>query len=228
MIDIDAGDHKVCTRCGVWKNLFEFRKSEKRQSHSPECKSCLNERQRIWRQNNPERDKELAKRSREKNSEKLRALNAEWRAKNADYLKKAKQEYYQKTKEANRERKNAYQREYEKARRTSDVSFALHSRMSRSIRGCLAGNEGKAGRAWQRLVGYTLEELISHIEKQFLPKMSWDNRNEWHIDHIVPLAEFKISTAESPEFRQAWALTNLRPLWASQNIAKKDSREFLL
>jgi hypothetical protein len=58
--------------------------------------------------------------------------------------------------------------------------------------------------------------------------MSWDNIGDWHIDHIVPLASFTFSSADDPEFRAAWALTNLRPLWAADNMRKHARREFLL
>jgi hypothetical protein len=48
--------------------------------------------------------------------------------------------------------------------------------------------------------------------------MSWDNHGEWHIDHIIPLA-----SANTPEIiKQLCHYSNLQPLWASDNIIKKD------
>jgi len=58
--------------------------------------------------------------------------------------------------------------------------------------------------------------------------MSWENIGDWHIDHIVPLSRFKVSGPDDPELRRAWALTNLRPLWAKDNMRKSASNEFLL
>lgn len=78
----------------------------------------------------------------------------------------------------------------------------------------------KAGRPWESLVGFTLADLTAHIEKQFLPGMTWENRGEWHIDHIRPLCSFNFQTPECPQFREAWALTNLQPLWAIDNLKK--------
>lgn len=63
---------------------------------------------------------------------------------------------------------------------------------------------------------------------QFLPGMSWDNMAEWHIDHILPLASFSYASASDPEFRAAWALTNLRPLWSAENMQKGAKRVLLL
>lgn len=100
-------------------------------------------------------------------------------------------------------------------------------RMSRGIRGSLQGTK-KGGVSWLELVPYTLDELRLHLERQFTKGMSWENMGEWHIDHIVPLASFSISSAADPEFGRAWSLTNLRPLWARENLAKRDRRLTLL
>jgi hypothetical protein len=94
--------------------------------------------------------------------------------------------------------------------------------MSRALKG------GKAGRSWAGFVDYTLEELVVHLERQFLPGMSWDNRSEWHIDHIVPQSSFRFETPECPGFRTAWSLTNLRPLWAKDNVRKQAKRLYLI
>lgn len=79
-----------------------------------------------------------------------------------------------------------------------------------------------------KLLGYSREQLVSHLERQFQRGMSWDNYGDWHIDHIRPLSSFKITSNDDPSIREAWALSNLRPLWARENIRKKDKREFLV
>lgn len=86
----------------------------------------------------------------------------------------------------------------------------------------------KGGKPWEKLVGYSAADLRDHIERQFLPGMSWANASDWHIDHIVPLTAFKYEASDDPEFRAAWALSNLRPLWASDNVRKQAKRTHLL
>lgn len=80
--------------------------------------------------------------------------------------------------------------------------------------------KGAPGKKLEKLVGYTMHELRSHLESQFLPGMTWDahGRQGWHIDHILPKRCFDLTTVEGA--RDYWRLSNLRPLWAKDNIAK--------
>jgi hypothetical protein len=116
---------------------------------------------------------------------------------------------------------------YIRRRLKTDEVFALNMRMSAAIRKSVTRGT-KRRQHWEALVGYTTGQLMRHLERQFLKGMSWANRSEWHIDHIVPLSSFVFETADDPEFRAAWALTNLRPLWWRDNLAKRDKRLFLL
>lgn len=90
----------------------------------------------------------------------------------------------------------------------------ISARMNQLLRGA------KNGRSWEALVGYTVAELRAHLEAQFSFGMSWSNMGEWHIDHRRPIASFEIAGPDCPEFRAAWALSNLQPLWASDNLRK--------
>ncbi|MEN6577093.1 MAG: hypothetical protein ABFD90_12175 [Phycisphaerales bacterium] len=74
---------------------------------------------------------------------------------------------------------------------------------------------------WERCLGYTWPQLKVHLESQFEPYMTWQNYGEeWHIDHIKPVASFEFEDYEDPGFRKCWALKNLRPLWAEENWDK--------
>lgn len=121
-----------------------------------------------------------------------------------------------------KDRFNRWHRE----RRASDAQRNLSERMSRRINECLA--KGKQSKSWRVLVGYSVADLVTHIERQFLPGMTWENRSRWDIDHIRPLRSFEFQTPECPQFREAWALSNLRPLWATENKRKGGRRDLLL
>lgn len=72
----------------------------------------------------------------------------------------------------------------------------------------------------EKLLGCSLDEFKEHIEKQFLPGMSWENntRHGWHIDHIRPISSFDLSKPE--EQLKAFHYTNCQPLWAKDNLSK--------
>lgn len=124
--------------------------------------------------------------------------------------------------DAQREYANAYWKERVK----NDPKVAVHKRMHAQV---LRGLKfGKGGRSWQELVGYTLDELMLHLERQFSHGMSWSNRDEWHIDHIVPVASFNFSSEHDEDFKACWALTNLRPLWKRLNRKKWHERTHLI
>lgn len=102
----------------------------------------------------------------------------------------------------------------------------INNRMSVSIRRMIS--ESKASRRWEDIAGYSLNELMIHLERQFHDGMTWENANEWHVDHIIPLSSFSFDSYECDEFKSAWAITNLRPLWAKDNLEKSDKIEVLL
>ena len=79
-----------------------------------------------------------------------------------------------------------------------------------------------------RAVDYSRSDLTAHLERQFLPGMGWHNMRQWHIDHIVPVKDFSVLSFGDAEFMACWSLSNLRPLWAADNIIKRDKREFLI
>lgn len=82
---------------------------------------------------------------------------------------------------------------------------------------------------------YSVQELRKHLEKQFEPWMNWKNRGyyiksdwkdndyftwKWQIDHIIPQHNFLFDSLENQNFTDCWALWNLRPISAKENIIK--------
>ena len=68
----------------------------------------------------------------------------------------------------------------------------------------------------QEILGIDWIGLKEHFERQFTKGMNWENRDRWHIDHIIPLA-----TAQSEDdIIRLNHYTNLQPLWAADNLSK--------
>ena len=111
--------------------------------------------------------------------------------------------------------------------RRRDPQVRLSQSMAHALRGALKrrGVRGRGSR-WESLVGYTVQELQQHLESQFQRGMAWDNMGKWHIDHIRPQSSFSFSSTDDPEFKECWALANLQPLWAADNLRKSAKRHW--
>lgn len=105
----------------------------------------------------------------------------------------------------------------EKADPMKRVIATLRSRMKECIR--RGAMMQKADRS-MALIGCTPSELRQHLEKQFQLGMTWENRADWHVDHIRPIYTF-VDLNRSEQQRQCFHYTNLRPLWKVQNLRRK-------
>ena len=103
----------------------------------------------------------------------------------------------------------------------TNPKFRIDRRMSKNISRQLKAS--KNGRSWKDLLGYTVEDLLSHLEKSFRDGMTWDNYGRvWHIDHIIPKSFFIYDNYESEQFKACWSLSNLQPLLAEENRKKNN------
>jgi ribosomal protein S27E len=102
----------------------------------------------------------------------------------------------------------------------------IGERLSNSVRAAIYNGlkDNKKGRHWEELVGYSIEDLISHLESQFKDGMTWENYGQgkgcWHIDHWIPRSAFYFEYASDLDFKRCWALSNLQPLWGDENAIK--------
>ena len=80
----------------------------------------------------------------------------------------------------------------------------------------------KNGHHWEELIGYNLDTLVKHLERQFRSGMTWQNYGDkWHIHHIIPISAFNFTNSKHLDFKRCWALKNLRPLWKLENLSKR-------
>jgi hypothetical protein len=79
-------------------------------------------------------------------------------------------------------------------------------------------NNFKKTNKTEQILGCTIEEFKIYIQSNFKKGMSFENRNKWHLDHIIP-----ISTAISyDDVIRLNHYTNFQPLWAKENLSKGD------
>lgn len=148
-----------------------------------------------------------------------------YRQKMKDYLK----DYYQKNKEnilaQNREyrARTGYLELKAKAHRRSMLNNPNY-RMAHILRGrvqaAIKFRRGQKATKTTELIGCSIEVARQHIESQFKEGMTWQNHGmyTWHIDHIIPLETFDLTTIEGQ--KKAFHYTNLQPLFALENLSK--------
>ena len=149
-----------------------------------------------------------------KNTKKELKYCAEWIKNN----KKLHDEYGKKSKQ---NPKNKIRRNKQRQLKESfDLNYKLKERLRNRIHSALKLN-CKSKRT-EELMGCNTEFFKNYIESKFKDKMSWDNYGlyGWHIDHIKPCASFDLSKEE--EQKRCFHYSNLQPLWAKQNIKKRD------
>lgn len=217
---------KVCSKCKEDKKVCEFGNSKTSDDGLLYCcKKCNNERSQKYRKENPEKVLELTKNWRRKNPEWVYDRNRRYQEENPDKVKQMKKSWLDKNSEKRKEyRKNYKPRKHEqrKERRDSDPVFNLINRMRCRIWKYLNILEISKKNKTFDIVGCSPEFLKEHLETQFTDGMTWDNRSEWHIDHIIPLSSAKTED----ELYKLCHYTNLQPLWVEDNL-KKSNKIFL-
>lgn len=142
--------------------------------------------------------------------------------------------------ENNKEKIKKYKKEYQKNRRKNDPIFKLRQNISKNINRALKqSGSSKIGKSCLKYLPYTINELKIHLQNQFKDWMNWDNwkiynlktwddNNEatwtWNLDHIIPQSDLPYSKMTDENFKKTWALSNLRPYSAKQNILDGSTR----
>jgi len=102
--------------------------------------------------------------------------------------------------------------------RKNDIMYTIKGRLRHRTRCALRRYGWKKSKQNESILGCDYEFLIQHLESKFSPGMNWDNRPQWHVDHIVPLS----SAATVEELYKLCHYTNLQPLWAKENQLKSN------
>ena len=186
---------KVCSKCGIEKEVCEFHKGKTKDGYQYRCKLCKkeysklnvvteNNRKILWSKNNP------------------------------DKIKESKKKYYNNNVDKEQFRNNAYCQNKKK----HDVVFKLtcitRTRLNEFLK---IKNITKKNKTFN-YVGCSPQFLKDYLEKQFTEGMDWSNHGlyGWHIDHVIPLS----SANTEEEMYKLCHYTNLQPLWAFDNLSK--------
>ena len=213
---------KVCSKCKEEKKVCEFGNSKSSKDGLLYCcKQCNNERGKKYVKENYQKTLKQQREWRTKNPEWVKSINSKNYLKNKDYNRKRVNKWYNENPEKRKEYRENYKprkQERMKERRDTDPIFNLTNRIRcRLIKYLTILNITKKNKTFE-IVGCSPQKLKEHLEKQFVDGMTWENRNKWHIDHIIPLSSAK--TEE--ELYKLCYYTNLQPLWVEENLKKSN------
>jgi hypothetical protein len=128
-------------------------------------------------------------------------------------------EYYKtdEWKEIKKEKERVRQYKKWKDRWENNELFAMKVRLRNLIRNSFR-KKGyvKFDTSTEEIVGMNYNDFKIYLESKFTDGMSWENRGEWHIDHIIPLSSAK----SKEELISLSHYSNLQPLWREENLLK--------
>jgi hypothetical protein len=216
------------------ENSFKYKQSH--QQYYINNKEKISEKNKEYRLKNKNKIRENQKKWEKNNKDKIKKYGKKYANNNKDKISFRRKEYRKKNKEILKIKRNSKV----KIKRQTDIKFKLKSNVSRAIRNALIkNNSSKNNNSFIKYVNYTMTELKQHLESLFEPWMNWDNYGvykidtwddqnsltwTWQIDHIIPQSTLLYNSMEDINFKQCWAISNLRPYSAKQNLIDGNRR----
>lgn len=193
---------QTCKNCNKEKCFSDFyKKKGGKNGISAVCRECDIARRISYYRNNKEAVLAQQKQYFEQNKDKIHIRHRKYNT-----------EYYEK----NKKQVNAKRAEYEKKRKQTDINFFLRKKLRTRLKSAIR-DDVKTGSAIGDL-GCSIDEFKVYLKSKFYNNMSWENKDQWHIDHIVPLASFDLTDPE--QLKKACHYTNLQPLWKEDHLKK--------
>ena len=218
----------------VYNKLHKEERAAYFEQYNEDNKEALSEYREEYYQENKEDKLEYAKEYRNREDIKIKnsEYQKEYRENNTDQLSEYIQDYQLKNKDSLNEKR--------RLRKKNDINFKLRTSISSYISFQLrTSGKSKESDSCLKYLTYSIQELRDHLESLFDPWMSWDNYGKyskntwndndqstwtWNIDHLIPRSDLPYSSMTDDNFKKCWALSNLRPLSAKQNMIDGTSR----
>lgn len=186
---------KTCKDCSIEKVDEDFYKSNKKGQIflSARCKTC----HKLYMNRLRSTEEQRLKRAKyfQDNKESIRLRNSKYCAVNNDRIN-----------------------ERNKLRYHNDSLYRIYTNLKNRIEQALFHADAKDECSARKLLGGDKYEIAKHIEMQFKSGMSWENKSEWHIDHIIPISAFDLK--DPKQQNNCFHFKNLQPLWKTENMKK--------
>lgn len=223
---------KICKKCQKEKDIsnFCFGKNKGVVYFYKTCKTC--DKERILKKTKRYKNKNRAKLA-EKQKEYYSLHQKEYNTYNKNYYINNKQKIKENSKK------------YLYNKRKNDCLFRIKENIASRI-GNLIHNlsTNNVNYNYKKILinkslPFSYDDFQKHIELLFESWMNWNNYGKyeinswddndpltwtWNIDHIIPYSKLKYSSLEDDNFKNCWALKNLRPYSSKQNILDGNRR----
>jgi len=221
---------KKCSRCGKTKALNEFFKDITiKDGLYVYCKECTKNKNKKSYQKHKDTRKMSGKIYRDRNKEKIFKRQQIYYQENKERIRVYKKEYQQKNRKAIAKRLKKWSQTHRKEialycknRRNNDLNYKILCNLRSRLSAAISSQGAHKSNRTMDLIGCSIVELKTHIQKQFGDGMTWENyglgNKKWSIDHIIPCAYFDLTKIE--EQKKCFHHTNLQPLWNKRNCEK--------
>ena len=239
---------KICNKCKISKKITDFHKNQNWCKECKAIYNKSDNYKNYKNEYNSSKKDEMAlynKQYYEENKNNILTHNKEYRLNNKEKIALNNKIYYENNKEKiSKYNENYYEINkdhilstnlmYITKRYANDLLFKLKKIISAAVRYRLfINNSSKNKKSVVKFLPYTIEQLKQNLEFKFEPWMNWNNHGKynkktwndndqstwtWQLDHIIPHSTFEYKSMEDDEFKKCWALENLRPYSAKQNI----------
>lgn len=238
MTDLNSTPTRTCTAChtafpATPDNFFRLK--EGKFGLAARCKKCARrakaETDRAWLERNKEYVRQYNKQYREHNRASITEKSkSRYELNKTEVLRKRKEyfennsaarlEYAAMRRKTQRDAVADQRKRYHAARYKKDLSYTLRHRIGVAVRDALRGR--RKSRTTFELLGYSLDDLKAHLLANLHDGMTEADllAGRIHIDHIRPVSSFDITSEDCQDFKDCWALSNLQPLWAEDNLRK--------
>jgi hypothetical protein len=224
-----ATNKRYCSNCRIKAKKESIKRATAKYLSNPDNKAKAATTNALWLDNHKEYVKQRKKDYKHKHPDKTKADRDKHYSNPENVEKKKIQDkiYYKN----NKKKIKKYQYNWLR----SKPHLKLQARISHMIRLALYNsNSSKNGNRSFDYLDYTAQELKEHLEQHFESWMTWDNWGvyragwddndqstwTWQIDHIIPQSRLPYTSMEDDNFKKCWALENLRPLSAKQNVLR--------
>lgn len=219
-------ESKTCSICAELKSINLFNKSStSTDGFEKFCKACLSKKRKARKSNNDNPVLDIASKVCKVCMEEKHISMFRKAPRSSDGYFKTCNECWKPIK-WNTNKQKASERKYREKHKdkikTKDnlPKNRIRALLRRRIRLALLAQKTNKSNTTIDYLGCEIDFFKKWMEFQFTDEMNWNNKSEWHIDHVIPCSSFNLENHE--EQLQCFHWTNLRPCSAKENIVKSD------